>query len=273
MNRARVKRAGKAINRFPYKYEAIDEAYARFLEDGTLPEDTSLSGRVLQRVLDARKKVPEVEAERLALNLYQPYGTTREMLFREACCKVREVRNFARMLLRGMVRAGYDPTDPESVGPEMEPWDFVPVCTRLIGWPHDFVRPEHREQFDRLLRQQAEERAVRPRNSDEWDRGAAKALAAFLTRGVPPTDSRYLAYVMTIADVRAVPADPPPRRRGAARCVRRPRECTGRRTGHSPAPRLRAAGSSPHGGQACALVTNGSGSCRLRSKYSRCVRS
>lgn len=204
MRTKRVHSVSKHINRFPYKYEAIDDAYRRFLEDGTLPGDTALSGRVLQRVLDARKKVTEVEAERLALNLYQPCGTTREMLFREACCKVKEVRDFARTLLRGMVQAGYDPTDPESVGPEMEPWDFVPVCIRLIGWPHDFVRPEHREQVDRLLRRQAEERAVRPRNSDEWDRGAARALAAFLTRGVPPTDTRYFACVMTTAEMFAL---------------------------------------------------------------------
>lgn len=204
MRTKRVDSVAKRVNRFPYKYSAIDDAYTRFLEDGTLPEDTALAGRVLQRVLDARKKVPEIEAERLALNLYQPHGTTREMLFREACCKVKEVRDFARVLLRCMVQAGYDPTDPECIGPEMEPWDFVPVCTRLLGWPHDFVRPEHREQFERLSRQQTQERAVRPRNSDEWDRDAAKALAAFLTRGVPPTDSRYFAYVMTTAEMFAL---------------------------------------------------------------------
>ncbi len=200
MRRGRFQKAQQRINRFPYKYEAIDDAYARFLDDGTLPEDNALAGRVLQRVLVARKKVPELEAERLALNLYQPAGTTREMLFREACCRVKEARELARWLLTCMVRAGYDPTDPESIGPEMEPWDFIPVCIRLIGWPHEYVRPQHRDQLERLLKQQVEERDVRPRNDAAWDREAGRALSAFLTRGVLPTNARHIAYVLTIAE-------------------------------------------------------------------------
>jgi hypothetical protein len=207
MRTSRVQKTQERINRFPYKYEAIDDAYKRFLEDGTLPEDRAIAGRVLQRVLDARKKVPEVEAERLALGLSQPCGTTREMLFREACCSDKVIRGFARMLLRAMVRAGYDPTDPDLIGPEMEPWLFAPVCLRLMGWPQDYVRPQYQKQLARLLEQQAAERAVRPRNDDEWDREAGKALSAFLTRGVVPTDSRYFSFVMGIAESFALAGD------------------------------------------------------------------
>jgi hypothetical protein len=196
---ARVQKAEECINRFPYRYEAIDDAFKRFLEDGTLPEDRAIAGRVLQRVLDARKKVPQIEAERLALGLDQPCGTTREMLFREACCTDKVIREFARMLLSAMVRAGYDPTDPDLIGPEMEPWLFAPVCLRLMGWPQDFVRPQYQKQLARLLEQQAAERAARPRNDDEWDREAGKALSAFMARGVVPADSRYFAFVMGIA--------------------------------------------------------------------------
>jgi hypothetical protein len=109
-------------------------------------------------------------------------------------------------VLRAMVRAGYDPTDADLIGPEMEPWLFAPVCLRLMGWPQDFVRPQYQKQLARLLEQQAAERAVRPRN-DEWDREAGKALSAFLTRGVVPTDSRYFAFVMGIAESFALAGD------------------------------------------------------------------
>lgn len=198
--RKRLQAAQDAIDRLPFRRHAIDDAYARFLEDGTLPRDRTLAGEVLDRALRARKPVPELVAEQRALGLHQPYGTTREMLFREAVCSLEPARDLARLLLCGIVQAGYDPTDPEIIGPEMEPADFATVTMRLIGWPHDFVRPEYREQLDRVLRQQATVQASRPRDDDEWNRGAGAALAAFINRGVVPTDSRYFLYVLTTGE-------------------------------------------------------------------------
>jgi hypothetical protein len=196
----RLEAAKGRINRFPYKYEAIDDAYARFLEDGTLPEDRALAGRVLHRVLYARKPVPELAAEQRTLGLHQPYGTTREMLFREAVCTVEPARGLAQLLLRCLVQDGYDPTDPEVIGPELEPADFATVSMQLLGWPRDFVRPQYQEQLERVLQQQATVRASRPRNNDEWDRGAGSALSAFLCRGVVPSDSRYFLFVLTTGE-------------------------------------------------------------------------
>jgi len=201
MKAKRIQAVQARINRFPYRYEAIDNAYARFLDDGTLPEERELAGRVLQRVLDARKPQPELLQEQLASRpLWQPYGSTREMLFREACCKVDCVRELARFLLRCLVREGYDPTDPEVIGPEMEPMDFAPITIRLLGFPQDCVRPEYQAQLQRVLRQHDELRAYQRIGGEDWDRGAAASLAAFLTRGRMPTESRYLLYVLAIGE-------------------------------------------------------------------------
>ena len=65
MRAKRLDAVQNRINRFPYRYEAIDNAYARFLHDGTLPEDLALSWRDLKRVLKARKPVPELPQEQL----------------------------------------------------------------------------------------------------------------------------------------------------------------------------------------------------------------
>lgn len=202
MRAKRLQAVQNRISRFPYRFEAIDNAYAQFLEDGTLPDDCSLAWRALLRVLKARKPQADLLEEHLAAGntLWQPCGTTREMLFREACCSDRAVRALARCLLKAMVGAGYDPTDPEVIGPEMEPMDFTTVSMRLLGWPDHFVRPEHQAQLQRVLRQQDEVRAQRPMGNAEWNRGAGAALSAFLQQGRIPTDSRYFLYVLTTGE-------------------------------------------------------------------------
>jgi len=190
MRAKRLDAVQNRINRFPYRYAAIDDAYAQFLDDGTLPEDRALAGRVLDRVLKARK--PYLEPERAGL--WQPYGSTREMLFREACSKVEVVRNFARFLLKTVVEAGYDPTDSEVFGTELEPMDFAPISLQLLGFPHDFVRPEYQGQLHRVLRQHAE----LPRLDSDDDIGPA--LSAFMTKGRLPSDPRHLPHVLRISE-------------------------------------------------------------------------
>lgn len=103
-------------------------------------------------------------------------------------------------------RAGYDPTDPELIGPEMEPMDFAPITMRLLGFPEQYVRPEHQAQLQRVLRQHEELRTYQRMGSEDWDRSAAAALAAFLTHGRMPTESRYLLYVLTIGEQFALAA-------------------------------------------------------------------
>ncbi|MCA8948434.1 MAG: hypothetical protein KDE27_02970 [Planctomycetes bacterium] len=203
MNTRRLQAAQDRINRFPYRYEAIDEAYARFLDRGVLPDDNPLAWRVLERVLHARKPLPP-DADDLARAgdrpLYQPYGGTREMLFREACCSLGPARALARLLLRAIVQAGYDPTDAALIGPEMEPTNLATISMRLLGWPQDYVRPQYRAQLDRLLEQQGIVQANRPRSDAEWDRGAGRALSAFLTSGILPSEPRFLPFVLTTSE-------------------------------------------------------------------------
>jgi len=122
------------------------------------------------------------------------------MLFHEACCSEPAARDLARFLLRALVQAGYDPTDPEVIGPEMEPMDFATITMRLLGWPHRYVEPKYEAQLQRVLRQQDDVCAHRPKGNADWDRGAGATLAAFLNHGRVPTDSRYFLYVLTTGE-------------------------------------------------------------------------
>ncbi len=88
--------------------------------------------------------------------------------------------------------------------PEMEPADFATTGMRLLGWPQDYVRPEYQKQLARVLEQQEAERANRPRDDAEWDRGAGRALSAFLTRGVLPSEERFLPFVLTTCELFAL---------------------------------------------------------------------
>jgi hypothetical protein len=203
----RLRTAQKRISRFPYRHHATDDAYAQFIKDGTLPADLTLSAAVMYRVLKARKPDPEIEAWRRDLiargRLRQPIGCTREMFFAEACSEQKWLRDFARNILRVIVQAGHDPTDPDMIGYELEPDDHAPVCMRVLGYPHDFVRPEYQAQMERVQRQRNRVSDMRPHH-EEWDRGARKAVAAFLKRGEIPTDPLYYLYALTVGETFAL---------------------------------------------------------------------
>jgi hypothetical protein len=203
MTRARTKKVEKAISRFPYRYHAVDEAYAQFIDDGTLPEDLTLSSAVMLRVLNARKPEKERAEWRRDLiasgRLRQPYGSTREMFFAEACCEPKWRRDFARFLLKAIVQTGHDPTDPEMIEFEVEPDDYAPVCLRLLGYPHDFVRPEYQTQMQRVQRQLNQVNDQRPVH-EAWDRGARKAVAAFMKHGEIPADPLYYLWAMSVGE-------------------------------------------------------------------------
>ena len=203
----RLQAAQDRISRFPYRYHAVDDAYAQFLKDGTLPEDLTLAAAVMHRVLNARKPPKERETWRLELiasgALRQPNGSAREMFFSEACSEAKWLRDFARGLLKAVVQAGHDPTDPEMIGFEVEPDDYAPVSLQLVGFPHDYVRPEYKAQLQRVQRQRNDVRAQRP-VSEEWDRCARKAVAAFLKHGEIPTDPRYYLHALSVGEMFAL---------------------------------------------------------------------
>ena len=207
MRAKRANTVAKRIGRLPYRYRAIDDAYAQFITDGTLPADLTLSAAVMHRVLRARKPDPETAAWRRDLitsgKLRQPYGCTREMFFSEACCEQKWIRDFARSLLRAIVQTGHDPTDPDMIGYELEPDDYAPVCMRLIGYPHDFVRPEYQAQLERVQRQQTQIYEQRPAH-EEWDRLARKAVAAFLSKGEIPSDPLHYLYALSVGETFAL---------------------------------------------------------------------
>lgn len=206
----RAKRASavqKRISRLPYRYHAIDDAYAQFIKDGTLPEDLTLSAAVMLRVLNARKPDAETEAWRRDLiasgKMRQPYGSAREMFFAEACCEHKAIRDLARFLLKAVVQTGHDPTEPEMIGYELEPDDYAPVCMRLLGYPDNFVRPEYKAQLERVQRQRTQIYEQRPAH-EEWDRRARKAVAAFLKHGEIPSDPLYYLYALSVGETFAL---------------------------------------------------------------------
>ena len=205
----RLDNAQKRISRFPYRYHAVDDAYAQFIKDGTLPEDLTLSAGVMLRVPNARKRDPEYEAWRRDLiasgKMRQPNGCTREMFFAEACCEHKRIRDFARFLLKAIVQTGHDPTDPDMIGYELEPDDHAPVCMRLIGYPHDFVRPEYQAQMKRVQRQRTQIYEQRPAH-EEWDRRARVATAAFMSKGEIPSDPLLYLYALSVGETLALVA-------------------------------------------------------------------
>jgi hypothetical protein len=209
MKAKRVTSVAKRISRFPYRYHAVDDAYAQFINDGTLPEDLTLSAAVMHRVLKARKPDPETDAWRRDLitsgRMRQPYGCTREMFFAEACCEDKAIRKFARFLLQAVVQAGHDPTDPDMIGYELEPDDYAPVCMRLVGYPHDFVRPEYGAQIERVQRQRNQVADQRPAG-EHWDRGARKAVSAFMKKGEIPTDALHYLHALSVGETFALVA-------------------------------------------------------------------
>jgi len=129
------------------------------------------------------------------------------MLFREACCDLKPARELARLLIRAVVQDGHDPTDPDVIQPELEPAEFASTAMQLLGWPHDFVRPDYRAQFVRVQQQLADARTNRPDDDAEWKSGAGAALAAFLTQGVVPAEPRYFAWVIATSEQFAIHSD------------------------------------------------------------------
>jgi hypothetical protein len=197
-----------ALQRCPLAPEAVSEIYSSFLQTGALPNDRRLSWAVLERALHARKASADTRARQSKWDRLheRPNEDARYMVFREAIHQDPAPRDFARILIRLLVRSGDDPTDPEFVPPDLEHPEFGSLAMHALGWPDLWAREPYAKQMQRVLVQHAALRAQGPR-SDLWYHMAAAALAGFLLRGHLPEDDAECLFALTLGEMFAIHAD------------------------------------------------------------------
>lgn len=185
----------------PVSTAALDDLYERFLQRGELPMARNAAWGVLKRTLSARRggKVSRQEFG------CPPAGPPREQVFREAVFDSEAARNPARALIRILVEAGFDPSDPEFIPSDYEVPEFGSLAMHILGWPDAWVKPPYEAQLQRVMQQQTEIRSVGGR-SEWWYREAATALAAFLNRGELSPEPDLRLYALTIAEMFAIHA-------------------------------------------------------------------
>jgi hypothetical protein len=197
-----------ALQQCPLAADAINETYGSFLRTGTLPKDRRLSWAVLERAIQARKASADTRANRSMWDRLHdlPSEDARYMVFREAIHEDPAPRDFARILIRALVRSGDDPTDPEFVPTDLEQPEFGSMAMHALGWPDLWAREPYAKQLQRVLAQHAALRAQGPR-SDLWYHKAAAALAGFLSRGDLPQDDAECLFALTLGEMFAIHAD------------------------------------------------------------------
>jgi hypothetical protein len=124
-------------------------------------------------------------------------------LFHEAAHPFEPARLAARLVIRLLVEAGDDPSDPEFVPADCEIPEFGSVGLWLLGWPDQWVAPERTAQMQRVMKQHAHLRAGEERG-DVWTRESAVALAGFLRRGEVPRRDDMRRFVLTIGEMFAL---------------------------------------------------------------------
>ncbi len=181
---------------------ALDDLYKRFLSSGELPPARNAAWEVLKRTLSARRG-GRVSPQQYGAPLA---GPPRERVFREAIHPNKSARDAARTLIRMLVEAGYDPTDPEFIPSDYEAPDFGSTALHVFGWPDAWVKPPYEQQMERVLRQHAGLRAVAGERSEWWWREATAALSVFMTRGEVSAEPDLQKFALTIAEMFAIQA-------------------------------------------------------------------
>ena len=204
----RLTAAAHAIGTRPLALDAIDHAYAKFLRTGEVPDDRRLAWSVLERALHARKASVDiggglVGGRARASSTGYITGPPREQVFREAVHTTEPPRMAARQLIKLLVSAGYDPTDPEFIPSDLEMPEFGGVAMHAFGWPDQMVKPPYEQQMERVMQQHADLRAI-PDRTDAWYRDGAAGLRGFLTNGEVPTDDSVRLFALTIGEMFAI---------------------------------------------------------------------
>lgn len=181
---------------------AIDDLYSRFLSTGELPPVRKAAWDVLERALRAGRggRVSWQEHSRPLA------GPPRERVFREATHENDTARDAARLLIRILVDAGDDPSDPERIPSDYDPPGFGSISLHILGWPDAWVKPPYEKQMERVLGQHAQIRAVAADRTDWWWREAAGAVSAFMTRGEVSSDPGLRMFALTGAEMFAIQA-------------------------------------------------------------------
>lgn len=203
---SRLAAVHETISSRPFRLAAVDAAYATLLENGHLPDDARLAWTVLRRALHARKRPMPSSSSIYQVRAFLDCPPPRDQVFREAVAEFDPARDFARLLIGLLTRAGCDPSDPEFIPSDAELPEFGSAAAHFLGWPDQWVKPPYEQQLRRVLRQHAALRDASD-GSDALHRDAAAGLAAFLTSGELPTDPLLRQVVLTIGEMFAIHAD------------------------------------------------------------------
>jgi hypothetical protein len=208
VKRRRLDRVAETVAAMPVRDDLLRESFDRFRTTGELPDHGQLAAALLRRALYAnpashiedpaayfaqlhhafvqagmRPPAPSGEAPRVPLFL-----SLRERLFHEALSPRECVRLPAHALLRLLVVAGGDVTDPQFLDETMAPPDYGTLGLHLLGWPGRLASPPFTRRAKRLLARFAELRRRIGQAEGARFEELASAVQRFAGAGVVPKD-------------------------------------------------------------------------------------
>lgn len=215
MNKTTKKRLQQVEERFasvPIPPRVVKAAFATFCSTGELPDDVHLARLVTQRartgydcVYDPQDQLDWERSIRAAIeSKSRVKDPLMDSLYDEAVWGEGIVRAAARQALRAFALAGFDPSEPQFAGTDIEIPDWGSVGIHLLGIPERLVHPPYEEQARRLF---ARYNVLRDRVAAEdpsWRARFGRAIEAFHTGGGLPPDGLLRDSVLADAELQAL---------------------------------------------------------------------
>ena len=213
MKRNQSKRLQKLEQHYgslPIHHSVVTAAFETFRETGDLPEDSPLAYEVVQRakrgfdcVYGPGDRVDWGASIQAAMKKPQRIADpTMDRLYNEAVWGEGMVRAAARLSLQRMAMRGWDPSQPQFVGRDLEIPDWGAVGIHFIGVPKLLAKAPYEERAERLLARYAALRERIPAADRAWLTGLERAVGGFLRHGRLPGDDLLREVVLADAEFR-----------------------------------------------------------------------
>jgi hypothetical protein len=212
----RVEQLDQRVRSLPLDDRQVDQHFQSFCECGELPSDQRVAAAVVDRALTTqtspRKPVDfgallhELKAA-ITADPADCRPDPRRQLFGEAVHAPEPVQQAARLVIKALVAAGGDVTDPDFVPSDLELPEFGSFGMHLIGWPTILVQAPHEEQAENLLaRLDLVRRRISSREgADAWFEDFASALHDFHEgKGLPADDALIQEAVLVVGELAAL---------------------------------------------------------------------
>jgi hypothetical protein len=214
MNKATKKRMSKVEEQFasvPIPPKVVKAAFEKFRSTGELPEDVPLAylvidtakrgecvygpgdqvdwGATIQAVLNKPKRADD---------------PLMDELYNEAVFGDGMVQAAARQTLRALAGAGFDPSQPQFAGKDMELPNWGGVGIQFLGIPQRLAKPPYEQQAERLFVRYEVLRDRIPQGDRVWSEQLDCAVRDFQERGELPADQLMRDVVLGDAEVQAL---------------------------------------------------------------------